>query len=152
MTAPAANAGKGQAAEIDLSAGLSRRFRAQAPGDRQLRQVDDAVAAAADEVDMGLGIAIEPLHATDGAQAADQPLLLEQRQVAVHRGQRNIRIFPADLGMDPVGGGVDIRRPNAGEDRIPLAEMLAALLHRHLLFKNDHHLQDEYIIPITICQ
>ena len=111
---PVANSGEGQVAQVNLTTGLSRRFCGQTLGNCQLGQVDDAVTAAANEMDVGLGIAIEPLHAADGAQAGNQPLLLKKRQVAVHRRQRDVWIFPANLGVNPVGGGVDIRSLDAG--------------------------------------
>ena len=150
--APAAKAGEGKAAGVDLTAGFGSRLAAQGLRNLHLGQVCDPIALAADEMNMGVGISVEALHAVDSPQADDLALLLKQRQVPVHRSQRNIREVRLQPGVDPVSGRVDISRLQAVQNGIPLAEMLCSLLHRHLLFENDYYLHSYDSIENPVCQ
>ena len=86
-----AEAGEGQAAAADPAAGVVHLV-GQGLGDGNLLQVQNSVAAVADEVDMGRGLGIEALRAVDTAHGGNQPLLLEQVQIPVHRSQGDIRV------------------------------------------------------------
>ena len=124
LHAGAAPAVEGQVAVVDHGAGLFCGGVVQLLGHMQGMEVADRAAAGADEVDMGIDVAVVALDTVDRAQADDEPLLLEQRQVAVHRSQGQIR----DLGLQGcihrLGGGVLSRVAQIIQDRIPLAEVL----------------------------
>ena len=78
----AAQTGEGQLAAFHAAAGATF---AQLGGNGNLMHVHHRVAAAADEVDMGLRIGIEPLRAVYGGHAGDAALLFEKGQVAINR-------------------------------------------------------------------
>ena len=77
----------GQLAVIHPASGNFCDLAVQRPGHRDLMQVDDGIAIAADEVDVGFCIGIEPFGAVNGGHADDQSLIFEVGQVAVHRCQ-----------------------------------------------------------------
>ena len=93
LAAGAAGSGEGQLAAFDPAAGGVFHRGAEAYGDLDLMQVDHRIAIVANEVDMGLDIAIEALDTANCAQALDQTLLLEQGQIPVHRGKGDIRVL-----------------------------------------------------------
>ena len=114
VTAPAAYAGEGQVAGADLTACFGSRLAAQGLRCLDLGQVRHTVTPGTDEMNVGFGITVEPLHAVHSPQTDDQPLLFKQSQVSIHRSQGNIRIFRLKLGVNPVSRRVDIRGPQAG--------------------------------------
>lgn len=140
MTTPVAYSGEAELAGIDDTAGFGSRLAAQGLGDYHMGQVDDAAALGADEMDVGFGVAVEPLNAIHSTQAGNLALLLKQGQVSVDRTEGDVREFRLEAGVDPISRRVDVSPPDAGQDCIPFSEMLRCLLHRHLLFKNDSHL------------
>ena len=82
-----AGAGKAQGAGFCASAGVAVHVGGEALGNDHSRQIIHLVARAADEMDMGFGVGIKPFHTVDGADADDQPLLLEESQIPVDRTQ-----------------------------------------------------------------
>ena len=93
-TAPAP-AVEGQVAGVHPGIGLSCGGGGQLLGDGHPVEVCDRAAAGADEVDMGIDVAVIPLDSVHGAQADDQPLILKQGNVAVDRPKGQVR----DLGL-----------------------------------------------------
>ena len=59
-----------------------------------------------DEVDVGAGVAIKPLHTFDCGHADCQTLLLEQVQVPVDRAHRQVRDLSLQLSKDSFRGGM----------------------------------------------
>ena len=88
----AAQTGHGQVAAFDLTSGQILGFEAETGRHFDLRQIQNRIAASAEEVDVGCGVGIESLGAVDGADADDQTLLLEQGQIPVDRCLRDIRV------------------------------------------------------------
>ena len=82
---------EGQVAMIHRCARFSGGGGVQLLGHVQGVQVADGSAFGADEVDMGIDVAVVALDTLDGAQADDQPLLLEQGDVAVDRPKGQVR-------------------------------------------------------------
>ena len=64
-------------------------------GNMESVEIGDMTAAGADEVDMGIDVAVITLDSVHGAQADDQPLILKQGNVAVDRPKGQVR----DLGL-----------------------------------------------------
>ena len=87
MTAVLAGACKTELAFTAGAAGGLFHGAAQLLRYRDLGKIGDTEALCADAVDMGQGVAVEALDATHCAEALDQTLLLEQRQIPVNRGQ-----------------------------------------------------------------
>ena len=87
----AAPAVEGQVAVIHHGVRFPGGCGVQLLRDMHPMQVADGPAAGADEVDMGIDVAVVALDTVDGAQAADQPLLLEQGDVAVDRPEGQVR-------------------------------------------------------------
>lgn len=143
--------GKAELTAIHLTVHRGANRTGEALGHPDLGQVDHRVTALTNEVDMGHCVAIQPLHSADSSQTGNQPLLLEQGDVPVNRGQRDVGAGVADLLKDPVRAGMDIRGSDAMQDRVPLAKMLG-LLHRHLLVENDSCLHPQDIIEFHKCQ
>ena len=69
---------------VNLSSDVVRGFAAQTLGCIHLMKIMDGAAAVADEVDMGRRVAVKPFDPMDHAQTLDQPLGLEQGEVAVY--------------------------------------------------------------------
>jgi len=90
-----AAAGEGQLAVFHAAAGLAACLGAEGLGHLHLGKIDHRVAAVADEVNMGLGVGIEPFDTVDCAEADDHALLLEPGKVAVDCTKTQIR----DLGF-----------------------------------------------------
>ena len=86
-TAALAGTGEGQLAISHSSSGLTCRPAAKAFGDLHMGQIDDTVAAGADEVDVRLNIAVEPLHTVHRTETLNDSLLFKTRQVPVHSTQ-----------------------------------------------------------------
>ena len=145
------DAGEAELTGIYGAADLGSRLAAEGMRYAELRQVDHRIAVLTDEVDVGIGVPVESFHAPDRGDAGDQPLLLEQGQIPVDRGQGDVRDLFADLVEDPVGGRMDIGGADTAQDRVPLTEMLPCL-HRHLLFENHSCLRPYDSICVSICQ
>ena len=93
LAAALAYAGEAELTFAHLAAGGGFHGAAQLLGHRDLGKIDNGVAAIADEVDMGLGVAVEALDTAHCAQALDDALVFEQGQIPVHRGQGDIRVL-----------------------------------------------------------
>ena len=77
-----AKSGEGQLAAFNTAAGA---LISQLCGNRNLMHVHHRVTVAADEVDMGVRVGIEPFDAVDGCDAGDLTLFFEKGQIAVDR-------------------------------------------------------------------
>ena len=75
----AADTGEGQGAAFDVAAAT---FFPVVPGHGDLMQVDDRIAAGADEVDMGVGVGIEPFHTLHRGHTHDLAFGLKLGQVS----------------------------------------------------------------------
>ena len=118
-----AGAGEAQAAGFRAAAGTAIHIGSETFGNDHARQIVHLVTGVTDEVDMGFGVGIEPLHTVYGADADDQPLLLEEGQIPVNRTQRDVRVFSFQLGVNPFGGGVCGCGAKAIENRFALFEV-----------------------------
>ena len=98
-----ADPGECELAALNLTAGVFFCRRTQARQIGHPAQVLNTSALGADEVDMGVGVPVKALHAFDRSHADDQPLLLKQSQVPVHRAQGKIGDLGLQLGVYPVG-------------------------------------------------
>ena len=103
-------------------------------GNGDLVHIHDCVTAAADEVDMGIGIGIETLRAVYGGNAGDLTLLLEKSQIPVDRCLRDVGMCFLQHLMHHLCRGVGVCVHQAGQDRIALSEVLGVLFHRHQPF------------------
>ena len=97
------NSGKGQhtlpnGTAVDLLCQLLRRGHSL--------DVDHGIAMAANEMCVRMGIEVKAFHAIDRSQRSDPPLLLERRQIAIHRSKGEIRILRLEAGINPVGRGM----------------------------------------------
>ena len=100
-------------------------------------QVRDGTAAGTYKVDMGIDVAVVALDSVHGAHADDQPLLLEQGDVAVDRAERQVGDLLLQRCVDRFSRGVLVGTAQVGQDRIPLSEALCTWLHRHHPFGVD---------------
>ena len=125
-----AQTGEGELAAGDGPSDACGCVAAQGLGYLQLRQVQDRVTAGADEVDMWLGVGIEPLDPSYSSHTLDQPLLFEQGQVAVHRCQGNVRVVLLQHGVDHICRRVGLGAPQALQDRAALTEVFGCRFHR----------------------
>ena len=130
----AAKTTDGQLAAVHLIAGAIGNFLTQGVGDGDLMEIGNGVALFADEVDMVDGVAIEPFHTFDGADAGDQALLLEQRQIPVNGSQGDVRVFGLKHFVDHVRRGVGCGRTQTFQDGIAFFEVLFRNAHGHLPF------------------
>lgn len=92
--------GKGQLAAIYIATAASGSGAAKSLRRLHPRQIQYRAAASTNKVDMGCGNSVESLHSVYGSQARNQALLLKQRQIPVHRSQRQVRIFRLQLGKN----------------------------------------------------
>lgn len=132
---------------VNLPSDVVRGFAAQPLGRIHLVKIHNGAAAVADEVDMGLGVSVKPFDPMDHTQALDQPLVLEQGEVAVNRCQRDVRMFLLQHFMHHLSGRMGSGTANTGENRAALTEMLCSVFHGHLLFlifENHYCLRIEY--------
>ena len=83
----AAHTGKGKAALLHPRAGFGSRGPAELVGNLNIPQIQYAAAAAANKMNMGVGVSIEALDAVDISQTDDFPLLIEQSQIPINRSQ-----------------------------------------------------------------
>ena len=120
MIALVADAGKCELAAFYLSAGFSGGIEAQLRGDLQVVKIAHAAAACTDEVDMGLGVRVETLHAVYMTKALDQALLLKLGQVSVHGTETQIRVAFLKLQVDPLRAGMGFGTSQGCDDRLPL--------------------------------
>ena len=134
VKAAAAKTADGHLAAVHLIAGAIGDFLIQGVGDVDLVQIRDSVAAFANEVDVGVGVAIEPLHTFDGADAGDQTLLLEQRQIPVNGSQGDVRVFGLKHFVDHVRRGMSCGRAKTFQNGISFSELLCGRCHGHLPF------------------
>lgn len=154
----AAKTCKGQLAALDLAAGAFFSVAAQGVRHFDLRQINDGVTIAADEMDMGLCVGVKPLDAPDGGNALDDALGLEPGQIPVHRSQGNVRMLLVQHFVDHFRGRMGIRTLQAGQNGVALFELLGLNFHWHLrslggvLFAIDSYLRDEYIMASCVCQ
>ena len=130
----AAQAGKAQAAALDLATCFHGGGLGEFLGYRDAGQVDHRAAACADEVHMGVGVSVEPFHTFHGAKGLDQALVLEKGEVAIHRAERQIRNFRFQLSIHPIGGGMHLGFTQTGQDGVTLAKMLGFFLFFDFLF------------------
>ncbi len=63
----------------------------------------DTATSLTDEMNVGVGVTVEPFQAVDRAQRDDGALLTEQGQVAVDRCQAQIGDLGFQLLVDPFG-------------------------------------------------
>ena len=134
VKAAAAKTADGHLAAMHLIAGAIGDFPVQGVGDVDLMQIRDSVAFFANEVDVGVGVAIEPLNTFDGANAGDQTLLLEQGQIPVNGSQGDVRVFRLKHFVDHVRRRVGISRTQTFQDGIAFSEVLFRFAHGHLPF------------------
>ena len=134
VLAVAAQAGEGDLAGIHLAAGGFFHFRIQGFGNMDLVQIQDSVAAFADEVNMVLGVGIEPLDAFDGGDAGYQTLLLEIIQVPVNRGQGDVRMGLLEHLVDHFCRRMAVGILQTFPNGVALSELLGGLFHGHLTF------------------
>ena len=99
-----------------------------------LMKIRDSVAFFANEVDVGIGVAIEPFHTFDGADAGDQALLLEQSQIPVNGSQGDVRVFCLKHFVDHIRRRVGSGRSQTFQDGIAFSEVLLCNAHGHLPF------------------
>ena len=92
---------------IHLGAAFLAGFPAQFFGDLQIHQIIHAAAAAADKVDMGFYVGVEPFHAVYRADADDPALFLKLGEVAVNGAETEIGVLWFELQVDPLGTGMD---------------------------------------------
>ena len=130
----AAKTADGHLAAVHLIAGAIGDFLTQGVGDVDLVEIRDGVAFFANEVDVGGCVAIEPFHTFDGADAGDQTLLLEQRQIPVNGSQGDVRVFCLKHFVDHVRRRVGCGRSQTFQNGIPLFEVLFRNAHGHLPF------------------
>ena len=130
----AAKTTDGQLAAVHLIAGAIGDFLIQGVGDVNLMEIRNRVALFANEVDMGCGVAIEPFHTFDRADAGDQTLLLEQSQIPVNGSQGDVRVFSLKHFVDHVRRRVGCSRSQTFQDGIALFEVLFCNAHGHLPF------------------
>jgi hypothetical protein len=119
---------------------------------RDLGKIGNAVAGRADEVGMGLCVAVEALDATHGAQALDDALLLKQGQVPINRGKGDVRVLRLKHFVQGFRRGVSMGASQTGENGVPLAELLAFLFHKLLLFANGYCLHPYSSTSFPVCQ
>ena len=134
VKAAAAKTADGHLAAVHLIAGAIGDFPVQGVGDVDLMQIRDSVAFFANEVDVGVGVAIEPFHTLDGADAGDEALLLEQSQIPVNGSQGDVRVFCLKHFVDHVRRWVGISRTETFQDGITFFEVLFCNAHGHLPF------------------
>ena len=132
--AAAAKAADGQLAAAHLIAGAIGYFLTQGVGDQDLMEIGNSITFFANEVDMVDGVAVEPFHTFDGADAGNQALLLEQRQIPVNGRQGDVRVFGLKHFVDHVRRRVGISRTQTFQDGIAFSEVLFCNAHRHLPF------------------
>ena len=133
----AASAGEGQLTAFYAAAGLAGHFAAEGFGNFHFRKIVHPSAAGTDEMHVGFGISVKAFHALDGSQTDDIALLLKQSQVPVHCTDTQIGDLRFQLGVYPVGAGVDIRSLNTGEDGVPLTEVLCSGPFHNCLLSGD---------------
>lgn len=133
MTAALTLSGEAELTFAHFAAGGGFDCAAQLLGHGQLRQVNDGVAAVTDKVDMGMGVAVEALDTANCAQALDHALGFEQGQIPVHRGKGDIRVLGLEHFVQHLSRGMQVGASQAGENGVPLAELLTTGFHRHLL-------------------
>ena len=105
----AAKPGEGQLTALHMTAAALLSIRAQGGGDADLRHINNAVAAGANKVDMGIGVGIESLNAVYGADADDLTLFLKECQIPVYRCLRDIGMFLLQHLVYHLSGGVGVR-------------------------------------------
>ena len=132
--AVAAQTGHGQVATLDLATGQVFHFETETGRHFDLRQIQNGIAAGAEEVDMGRGVGIESLGAVYGSDADDQALLFEKRQIPVDRGLRDIRVGLLQHLVNHLGGRVRVCVHQTLEDGVALTELLCTGFHEHLSF------------------
>ena len=152
FAAALAGAGKAELAFTDDAAGGVFHGAAQLLRHGDLGKIDNCMATGADEVDMGLYIAVEALDATHGAKALDDALLLKQGQVPVNRGKGDVRVLRLKHFVQGFRRGVSMGASQTGENGVPLAELLAFLFHKLLLFANGYCLHLYSSTSFPICQ
>jgi hypothetical protein len=81
-------------------------------------EIEDALTSGAGEVMVPADPGIEP-DARPLMDLGQEPQAAEEPEVPVHGGQAHVGQSAPDLGVDPVGGGVAIGRPDHGEDEPP---------------------------------
>ena len=122
-------------AAFDLAAGKILCIGAEAGGYFDLRQIQDGIAAGAEEVDMGCGVGVKSLGAIYGAYAEDQALLFEKSQIAVNCCLRDVRMGLLQHLVNHLSGRVGVCVHQTIENRVALAELLGCCsFHRHLPF------------------
>ena len=119
---------------------------------RNGRDVDDRVAAGANEVRVVAGVCVKPLVPVHNTYAADQPLLPEQSQVAVHRSQTQILMLRFKGLIEPFRCGVALGRPESRQDGFPLFTVSRGTFHIGLLNSNNSCLQDDNTTPPSVCK
>ena len=124
-----ADAGEAELALGHLAAAAAFGYAFQTFGNFHIHQIDDSVAFLTDEVDVGVGVAIKPLHSFDCGHADRQTLLLEQVQVPVDRAHRQVRDLSLQLSKDSFRGGMIGYGLQILQDRIPLPKMLRRNFH-----------------------
>ena len=124
----------GHLAAVHVIAGAIGDLLIQGGGDADLVQIGNRVAFFANEVDVVDGVAIEPFHTFDGADAGDQALLLEQCQIPVNCCQGDVRVFSLKHFVDHVRRRVGCGRSQTFQDGIALFEVLFCNAHGHLPF------------------
>ena len=117
----AAQTGEGQSAAFDVAAAT---FFPVVPGHGDLVQVDDRIAIAADEVDMGFGVGVEAFHTFHRGHTHDGAFGLEFRQIPVNRRQRDVGMFLMQHFVHHIRGGMGVGVLQAGKDRVALFELL----------------------------
>ena len=154
VVAVAAEADVGQLAAFYLAAGAAVDFAVLRTGHRDLMQVDDCVAIAADEVDVGVGVGVEPLHTFDRGHTHDLALVFKVGQIPVHRCQGDVRMLRLEHLVNHFRGRMLRGALQALQDGIALAEGFACCFHSHqpFVFANDSYLRVEYSTAIWICQ
>lgn len=154
VVAVAAEADISQLAALYLAAGAAVNFAVLGTGHWDLVQVDHCIAVAADEVNVGIGVGIEPFHTLDRSHAHDLALVFEVGQVPVHRCQGDVRMLRLEHLVNHLCRGVQVRALQAGEDSVTFPECFAGSFHSHqpFVFVNDSYLRDEYTMLYPVCQ
>ena len=120
-----------------------------------LGHIQYRAASAANEMHMGLDVAIEALHAAHRCHAGDDSLALEERQIPVDRCQGDIRVLLPEHLVELLGAGVARCPPKAGQDGIPFAKLFGrfqAMSSFCLLFASDYHLRHYSSTVRPVCQ
>ena len=150
-----AQTGEGYLAGVDPAAGGFLYLRIQGFGNMDLVQVQDGVAAFADEVDMVPGVGIKSLDAVYGGHAGYQTLLLEVIQIPVDRGQGDVRMGLLEHLVDHFRRRVAVGLLQTFQNGIALSELLGGWFHGHLsfvVFASDYHLRTYSSTGIWVCQ